>query len=96
VGRWKYIRSNSHYVWPTPLDKTDTPAGKLATGHHYRPPGATESVPTLGTWPLLYELGRDPGEAYNLAETRPELARQLGERLETWRATFIANPRGWR
>ena len=28
VGRWKYIDRNSHYVWPAPLDKTDTPGGK--------------------------------------------------------------------
>jgi hypothetical protein len=52
-------------------------------------------VPTLGTWPLLYELSRDPGEAYNLAQTHPETARELGERLEAWRAAFHANPRGW-
>jgi uncharacterized sulfatase len=95
-GRWKYIRSNSHYVWPTPLDKTDTPAGKLASGRDYRPPGSTESVPTLGTWPLLYELGRDPAEAYNVAETHPEVARELKRRLDAWRAAFRANPRGWR
>jgi uncharacterized sulfatase len=96
LGRWKYIRSISHYTWPAPLDKTDTPAGKLASGHHYRPPGSTESVPTLGTWPLLYELGRDPTEAYNVAETHPEVARQLGQRLEEWRAAFLADPRGLR
>jgi uncharacterized sulfatase len=96
VGQWKYIRSNSHYAWPVPIDKTDTLAGRLASGHHYRPPGSTESLPTLGTWPLLYQLVRDPAEAYNVAETHPEVARQLGERLEAWRATFYANPRGWR
>jgi len=95
-GHWKYIHSNSHYVWPAPLDKPDTPAGRLASGRNYRPRGSTESVPTLGTWPLLYELGRDPGEAYNLAQTHPETARELGETLEAWRAAFRANPRGWR
>jgi uncharacterized sulfatase len=96
VGRWKYIRSHSHYVWPAPLDKTDTPAGRLASGRDYRPPGSSESVPTLGTWPLLYELGRDPAEAYNVARSHPELARDLGERLDAWREAFRANPRGWR
>jgi hypothetical protein len=95
-GRWKYIHSNSHYVWPAPLDKPDTPAGRLASGRNYQPPGSTESVPTLGTWPLLYELGRDPGEAYNLAQTHRETTRELGERLEAWRAEFHANPRGWK
>jgi uncharacterized sulfatase len=96
VGSWKYIDRNSHYVWPAPLDKTDTPAGKLATGRDYQPPGATESVPTLGTWPLLYELRRDPGEAYNVAELHAEVAVDLRRRLEAWREDFRENPRGWR
>jgi uncharacterized sulfatase len=96
LGPWKYIRSNSHYVWPAPLDKRDTPAGRLAAGRDYRPPGSAASVPTLGTWPLLYELERDPAESYNVAETHPEVARDLGERLDAWRAEFHANPRGWR
>jgi uncharacterized sulfatase len=96
AGPWKYIRSNSHFVWPTPLDKPDTPAGRLASGRDYRPPGSSESFPTLGTWPLLYQLERDSGEAYNVKKTHPEVARRLGERLETWSAEFRANPRGWR
>jgi uncharacterized sulfatase len=96
VGPWKYIDRNSHYVWPVPLDKTDTPAGKLLTGRDYRPPGSTESVPTLGTWPLLYHLGRDPGEAYNVAESEPEKTRELRKSLAAWRSAFRANPRGWR
>jgi uncharacterized sulfatase len=95
-GAWKYIRSNSHYVWPTPLDKRDTPAGRLASGRDYRPPGATESVPTLGTWPMLYRLDRDPGEAYNLAESHPAVVRELERKSEAWRGAFYANPRGWR
>jgi arylsulfatase A-like enzyme len=96
LGPWKYIDRNSHYVWPAPLDKTDTPAGRLATGRDYRPPGSAESVPTLGTWPLLYDLRRDPGEAYNVAEAHPERVRELRERLEQWRVSFRKNPRGWR
>jgi uncharacterized sulfatase len=96
LGPWKYIDRNSHYVWPAPLDKTDTPAGRLATGRDYRPPGSAESVPTLGTWPLLYDLRRDPGEAYNVAEAHPERVRALRERLEQWRVSFRKNPRGWR
>jgi uncharacterized sulfatase len=96
VGQWKYIERNSHYVWPAPLDKTDTPGGKLLTGRNYRPPGSAESVPTLGTWPLLYDLDRDPEEAYNVAESDPERVRELRERLEAWRAGFRENPRGWR
>ena len=77
----KYLDRNSHYVWPAPLDKADTPGGRLLTGRDYQPPGSSESVPTLGTWPLLYELGRDPGEAYSVARSHPERVRELRERL---------------
>ena len=44
----------------------------------------------------LYELRRDPAEAYNVAKTRPEIAADLGRRLQEWRSEFLANPRGWR
>jgi uncharacterized sulfatase len=96
VGPWKYIHSNSHYVWPAPLDKADTPGGRLLAGRDYRPDGSEKSVPTLGTWPLLYHLGRDPEEAYNVAERHADVVGTLGERLEAWRAEFLRNPRGWR
>jgi len=96
AGPWKYIDRNSHYVWPTPLDKADTPAGKILTGRDYRPPGSAQSVPTLGTWPLLYDLRRDPAEAYNLAETHPQVTEELARTLREWRAAFRENPRGWR
>jgi arylsulfatase A len=96
LGRWKLVERNSHYVWPVPLDKQDTPAGQLLTSRDYTPPGGGESVPTLGTWPLLYELRRDPAEAYNVAKTRPEIAADLTQRLQAWRSEFLANPRGWR
>ena len=96
LGSWKLIDRNSHYVWPVPLDKTDTPGGKLLAGRDYRPPGADEGVPTLGRWPLLYDLGLDPEEAYDVATTHPERTRALRESLEAWRRAFRENPRGWR
>jgi arylsulfatase A len=96
LGPWKFIDRSSHYAWPVPLDKSDTPAGAILTGRDYRPPGSEESVPTLGTWPLLYDLRRDAAEAYNVAETHPEIAAELDRRLEAWRTSFWANPRGWR
>jgi len=96
LGRWKLLERNSHYVWPAPLDKQDTPAGQLLTSRNYTPPGGSESVPTLGTWPLLYELGRDPAEAYNVAEKHPDVADRLARELREWRSEFLANPRGWR
>jgi len=96
MGPWKYFRSNSHYVWPVPLDKQDNIAGRLTSGYNYTPPGSSVSVPTLGTWPLLYHVERDPGEAYNVATTSPDVVRTLEERLDAWRDEFYANPRGWR
>jgi uncharacterized sulfatase len=96
LGPWKYIGSNSHYVWPVPLDKPDTPGGKALSGRDYRPPGASEAVPTLGTWPLLYHLERDPEEAYNVADGHPQLLHDFAERMQAWRAKFRENPRGWR
>ncbi len=96
LGRFKLVERNSHYVWPAPLDKQDTLGGRLLTSRDYTPPGSSESVPTLGTWPLLYDLELDPAEAYNVAKTRPAVASALAERLEAWRSAFLANPRGWR
>jgi uncharacterized sulfatase len=96
LGRWKLVERNSHYVWPAPLDKQDTPAAKVLASRDYTPPGSSESVPTLGTWPLLYELERDPAEAYNVAKHRPEIADELGAQLTAWRSAFLENPRGWR
>ncbi|MBW2293236.1 MAG: sulfatase-like hydrolase/transferase [Deltaproteobacteria bacterium] len=95
LGEWKYIGRNSHYVWPAPLDKADTPGGKLLTGRDYQPANAATSVPTLGTWPLLYNLRRDPEEAYNVAESHPVVVRELTGRLQRWRDEFRENPRGW-
>ena len=95
VGAWKYFRANSHYTWPVPLDKPDNLAGILSAGRDYTPPGSSESIPTLGTWPALYHMYRDPAESYNVAKTCPDTARELGERLDKWRKGFHANPRGW-
>lgn len=96
VGPWKYFCSNSHFTWPVPIDKPDNLAGKIAAGHNYTPPGSTESIPTLGAWPTLYNMDRDPGESYNVAKKYPETASDLRKRLDAWREGFYKNPRGWR
>ncbi len=96
VGEWKYIAANSHFVWPVPLDKQDNFAGQMTAGHNYHPPGSDETIPTLGTWPALYHMGRDAAEAYNVAKTHPEIAQDLEQRLIAWKQGFYANPRGWR
>lgn len=96
AGRWKYIADISHYTWPIPIDKGDTLSGKSANSRDYYPTGGGERVPTLGTWPLLYDLELDREEAYNVARRHPETARQLGAQLASWEAAFNAAPRGWK
>ena len=95
LGRWK-LRSQQ----PLRLAGAPRQAGHtrwpIAHESELHAPGGGASVPTLGTWPLLYQLQRDPAEAYNVAETRPEIAADLGQRLQAWRSEFLANPRGWR
>jgi arylsulfatase A len=95
-GQWKYIGSNSHYVWPIPLDKNDLVSGQAANGRDYYPPGSDVGIPTLGTWPLLYNLHSDPSESYNVAKGNVELTNEMGDTLKQWKAGFMANPRGWK
>jgi uncharacterized sulfatase len=96
VGSWKFNRSASHWVWPIPLDKRDNLAGSMASNRDYRSEDGSASVPTLGSWPMLYDLQRDPDESYNVAEKYPEMVKRLDDALTTWRRDFYANPRGWR
>jgi len=93
VGPWKYLASNSHYVWPNPLDKMDSIVGKMVSSRNYSPPDSDVSIPTLGTWPLLYQLDRDPGESYNVAKKYPAKATELAARLSSWQKRFYADPR---
>jgi uncharacterized sulfatase len=95
-GRWKYIDDISHYVWPVPIDKNDTLAGRSANSRDYYPADGGEPVPTLGTWPLLYDMERDRDEAYNVATRHPQTVQQLGAELASWEAAFDAAPRGWK
>jgi hypothetical protein len=37
----------------------------------------------------LYNVVKDPGERADLAESRPELLRELAERLDAWRAAQV-------
>jgi uncharacterized sulfatase len=96
VGRWKFIADISHYTWPVPIDKNNTLSGKSANSRDYYPAGGGDPVPTLGTWPLLYDMERDRDEAYNVAKRHPETVRKLGAQLAAWEAAFNAAPRGWK
>jgi uncharacterized sulfatase len=96
VGDWKYFRSVSHWTWPLPLDKRDNFAGRMAGGRDYTPPGTGIRIPTLGTWPRLFQVHRDPAESYDVVKKYPEKAREMGARLQAWSKEFYGNPRGWK
>lgn len=95
-GSWKYINNNSHYVWPIPLDKNDLLSGKAANSRDYYPEGSNVGIPTLGTWPLLYDLSLDREEGYNVAKRYPDVTQQLEQELKRWQKEFMENPRGWK
>jgi len=82
VGKWKYIRNIHHYVWPLPLDKETTLAGKMGRGR-------------LGRWPILYDLDIDPSESYNLIDNHPEVGQRLLDRMVAWEEDLEQNLRGW-
>lgn len=96
LGDWKYFETNSHYTWPLPLDKQDNVAGQLAAGNNYRPKNSDETIPALGSWPALYNMVRDSGEAYNVNSKYPHITENLQQQLVTWKEAYYANPRGWR
>ncbi len=82
-GKWKYYSRIDRYAWPNPLDSTPLidKLGKDALGHR---------------WPLLYNLEKDPGEAYNVLDTYPDIARKLRQKLESWEKETMKNPRGFK
>jgi uncharacterized sulfatase len=82
-GRWKYFRFVNTYQYPMPIDKPHTILGKIGKGN-------------TGSWPLLYDLELDPGESYNLIESRPEVADELLQTMEAWETSLAENLRGWR
>jgi hypothetical protein len=66
-----------------PIDKPHTILGKIGKGN-------------TGSWPLLYDLELDPGESYNLIESRPQVADELLQTMEAWETSLEENLRGWR
>lgn len=92
-GSWKYIHSISHYTWPNPIDKQDSIAGRMVSARDYSPADSEEKIPTLGYWPLLYDLSIDESESYNIAKHKPDETAQLQRELLLWRKQFHADPR---
>lgn len=80
VGKWKYIRTINHYVWPMPVNK------KLGKFISY----------TNGPEPLLFNLEKDPGEAYNVLNKYPEKAEELAGVMARWEKKMEKNPGGWK
>ena len=79
-GRWKYFRSTSHYTWPMPHNKK---LGGL-TNH------------TSGPVPLLFDLEKDPAEAYDLAAGHPDVVARLEAAMTAWEDDMARNPLGFR
>jgi arylsulfatase len=69
TGKWKVYRSANHYVWPLPLNNNDR--GKLS---NY----------TTGPMPMMFDIEKDKGEAYNLFEKYPDVGNQLLRQMEAW------------
>ena len=78
-GKWKYFRNVSHYIWPMPNNKI---LGVMA--NH-----------TTGPLPLLYDLDMDPGEAYNLADKYPEVAKRMDAAMTRWEKSLEQNRVGF-
>lgn len=62
--------------------------------HHDPKTGRTAAL--LTSFPLLYDVVRDPDESYNVADLRPEDATRMLAQIERRENDFRANPRGWR
>lgn len=81
-GKWKYFRYINTYQYPMPINKPNTPLGKLAKGE-----GAS--------WPMLYDLKLDPSESYNVINTNPEIGERMLALMKKWEEELLKNPRGW-
>ena len=83
MGKWKFYRRISHYVWPVPVDKPDTFFGKAWRNEF------------LGSWPNLYNLETDPGENYDLASRYPEKCEEIEKIILGFEQEMDSNRGGW-
>jgi len=96
AGNWKYFRHTNTRSWPIPLDKPVTFFAKAAKGHDYKPEGSEESVPTMASFPMLYNMKHDPGENYNVIKRHPRVAEKMKKQLADFEKKFYANIRGFK
>ena len=80
TGPWKVYRSVNHYVWPMPIN--DNTQG---TWTNY----------TTGPLPMMFNLEKDQGEAYNVYEKYPGMGNRLLRQMETWDQHMVENRGGW-
>jgi len=95
-GPWKYYRYVNRYVWPVPLDGPTTLPGKRAAAYTYTDERTGKTIQLITRFPMLFNLSRDRGESYNIADRHPEETRRLLGFIESWERDFFVNPRGWR
>lgn len=96
IGSWKYYRYVDRYYWPVPLDKPDSFPGQRLARYTYTDEKTGRTIPIVTDYPMLYDLGLDPDENYNVADRHPDVDRQALEAIENWEQDFFANPRGWK
>ncbi len=83
TGRWKFITTTNHYVWPILLDRKDLITNGLAE-------------PWFGRqYPNLYDLEQDPSENYDLQHHYPQKVDSLAQKIEEWEKHIEENPYGW-
>ena len=63
--------------------------------YHRRHMTDNGGYPLFNHGPFLFDLGRDPDEAYNLIDSEPEVAQRLAGMLDTWEVELEGNLRGW-
>ena len=70
--------------------------GALVKARNYTPAGSDVPIPTLETWPKLFNLKLDKNESYNVVERNEATAEKLRARFIELREEFYGIPRGWK
>ena len=63
--------------------------------YHRRHMTDNGGYPLFNHGPYLFNLRRDPDEAYNLIDSEPEVAQRLANMLDAWEVELEGNLRGW-
>ncbi len=66
------------------------PAGAMRQGNYKLIEWFEGTIAGIGPTASLFDLGKDPGEANDIAAAHPKLLRQMRARLATWRRTVGA------